>query len=475
VAWTFKFDNVFLGPSSIVTLPQNTKSEVWVQGVGGSGSTNVTCRYFPTVNVNTGSAITYSSSTTLGDSWTINEAGVYAITYNDFYDTAQAYGITKNNTGNLSTNVDSASPISNVLGIARAASTVESIPATAVVSLAVGDVIRAQAQAATPHPSAIYCSFRITKVASSSSLATGGTSSEVYLDTGNGFGSTNTRIRRFFNIRKNIGSAITYTDSATLGATFTINESGVYSASIVDRSSGNNIFGGMSINGNVGSDFQNSANDGLRMLTVRTANAGDTGTGSGACYLSAGDVLRVQFDSGSKPDDNANAIYAQVRIAKVNTGSSINLGGPGNPRSQIDLDTYVGYGSTNTRIPYFSTSAIQGTDMSLTSNSSTLGAAITINVAGVYSMSFLFGSSISGNAIAGITVNSTNLSSSVISLSYPERIALQKTGAISGDTVDCMPSTTRYLNVGDVIRPHTTAAVPATAAEAHFTITKVSN
>lgn len=52
---------------------------------------------------------------------------------------------------------------------------------------------------------------------------------EVVLRTGNGRGSTNTRIRRFTTSVVNVGTAITYADSATLGATFTINEHGAYS------------------------------------------------------------------------------------------------------------------------------------------------------------------------------------------------------------------------------------------------------
>ena len=53
--------------------------------------------------------------------------------------------------------------------------------------------------------------------------------SAVVVHTGNGHGSTNTKIRRFTTAMTNVGSAITYADSATLGATFTINETGIYS------------------------------------------------------------------------------------------------------------------------------------------------------------------------------------------------------------------------------------------------------
>jgi hypothetical protein len=46
--------------------------------------------------------------------------------------------------------------------------------------------------------------------------------SMVRLNTANGYGSTNTAIRRFTNVVTNQGTDITYADSATLGTTFTI-------------------------------------------------------------------------------------------------------------------------------------------------------------------------------------------------------------------------------------------------------------
>lgn len=44
----------------------------------------------------------------------------------------------------------------------------------------------------------------------------------------NGYGSTNTKIKRFTTVLTNIGTAITYVDSSTFGSSFTINEKGLY-------------------------------------------------------------------------------------------------------------------------------------------------------------------------------------------------------------------------------------------------------
>lgn len=57
--------------------------------------------------------------------------------------------------------------------------------------------------------------------------------SEVAVRTGNGYGGTNLNILRYTTVTRNFGSAITYADSAANGASFTINEDGVYSISMV--------------------------------------------------------------------------------------------------------------------------------------------------------------------------------------------------------------------------------------------------
>lgn len=67
--------------------------------------------------------------------------------------------------------------------------------------------------------------------------------SMVRVNTANGYGSTNTRIRRFTNTVLLQGADITYVDSATLGASFTVNASGVYSVSYSECFSASNDFG----------------------------------------------------------------------------------------------------------------------------------------------------------------------------------------------------------------------------------------
>lgn len=61
---------------------------------------------------------------------------------------------------------------------------------------------------------------------------------EVTVHTGNGHGSTDTKIRRFTTALVNTGTAITYADSATAGASFTINDTGIYTIFYSDRRDG---------------------------------------------------------------------------------------------------------------------------------------------------------------------------------------------------------------------------------------------
>ena len=59
----------------------------------------------------------------------------------------------------------------------------------------------------------------------------------VTVHTGNGHGSINTKIRRYTTVLENLGSVITYADSATLGASFTVNEPGLYEVFMAERGS----------------------------------------------------------------------------------------------------------------------------------------------------------------------------------------------------------------------------------------------
>ena len=137
--------------------------------------------------------------------------------------------------------------------------------------------------------------------------------SYVRVNTANGYGSTNNKIRRFTNTVNNVGSDITYADSATLGATFTINTAGVYSASFSDQYTGVQ-FVGLSINSTqLTTAVQSIAvADILSVATTVEANA--PSVASATFYAAASSVVRAHTGGGTS---GANTTLPQFTIARV--------------------------------------------------------------------------------------------------------------------------------------------------------------
>lgn len=127
------------------TAPVGSTSYVRVNastGTPGRGSTNTTVRYYPHVAENSGTDITYTSSTTNGDSFTINTPGVYHMSMGDGFNTGGQCAITKNGT-ELSTSPNSFTSNDTILAFGDRTSNVY-CSLSANVYLQAGDVIRAQ-------------------------------------------------------------------------------------------------------------------------------------------------------------------------------------------------------------------------------------------------------------------------------------------------------------------------------------------
>jgi len=130
----------------------------------------------------------------------------------------------------------------------------------------------------------------------------GGAMSMVRVSGGNGYGSTNTMIRRFDTVIETVGSDITYADSATLGATFTVNVSGTYSIHYSDGADlNNNQYFGISKNSSQLSTSFTSITDADQLAVGWYPST--VGATSTTVYLNAGDVIRAHGD-GSKADAN---------------------------------------------------------------------------------------------------------------------------------------------------------------------------
>jgi len=138
--------------------------------------------------------------------------------------------------------------------------------------------------------------------------------SMVRLNTANGYGSTNTMIRRFTNTVTNQGSDITYADSATLGATFTINTTGVYAVSYSD------CFNAVATAGvSLNSSQLTTAVTGITVSDLLIASYLSTANASVAVgwvgYLAAGAVIRAHTIGQATGSSTTLVQFTIVRVA----------------------------------------------------------------------------------------------------------------------------------------------------------------
>ena len=138
--------------------------------------------------------------------------------------------------------------------------------------------------------------------------------SYVRLNTANGYGSTNTKIRRFTNIVNNVGTDITYADSATLGGTFTINTAGVYSANYCDQTTGISELG-LSIDSTQLTTQINSITITNVLAITNNPGANRTGSVSATFYAAATSIVRAHTNGDAAGAGTAQC--TQFTIARV--------------------------------------------------------------------------------------------------------------------------------------------------------------
>lgn len=121
---------------------------------------------------------------------------------------------------------------------------------------------------------------------------------EVTVHTGNGTGSTNNKVRRYSTLQRSVGTAVTYADSATLGATFTINEAGLYEVYTADESSAAPTIYGASLNSaNLTTSIKSIPATERLSISYGTGGTGVVNPAvTRTVRLSAGDVVRAHAD-----------------------------------------------------------------------------------------------------------------------------------------------------------------------------------
>jgi hypothetical protein len=137
-------------------------------------------------------------------------------------------------------------------------------------------------------------------------------------------------------------------------------------------------------------------------------------------------------------------------------------------QSMVRLNTMNGGGSTNTAIRRFSNVVTnQGSDITY-ADSATLGASFTINTSGVYAISY--NDSFNASAYIGLSLNSTQLTTSIDSITVSDKLCYSETSAANANSSIAW---TGYLVSGSVVRPHGPGVVVNSAALARCTFTIV--
>jgi len=141
-----------------------------------------------------------------------------------------------------------------------------------------------------------------------------GSMTMIRLHTGNGYGSTNTVIRRFTTIVVNTGAGITYADSATLGASFTCTEAGIYSFNYTDVfNAASNM--GLSINSAQLTTDIVSITAANRLASATSSNANINTFAAITIQLAVGDVVRPHTGGVAESGLPAKVSFAVCRVA----------------------------------------------------------------------------------------------------------------------------------------------------------------
>ena len=137
--------------------------------------------------------------------------------------------------------------------------------------------------------------------------------SMVRLNTFNMYGSTNTMICRFTYVNTNQGADITYTDSATLGASFTVNTAGVYSISFALSLGAASLFG-LSLNTASPATAFSAISTSERLAGAQVAtNQLQCVTWTG--YLPSGSVIRAHGDGTGANASPQLVTFTMTRVS----------------------------------------------------------------------------------------------------------------------------------------------------------------
>lgn len=154
-------------PSIIALSPSNRGSlqeisEVQVTGIAGYGATGTRIFYFVTTDINVGTGVTFSNSSTNGASFTINEQGMYKMEFSHDYNAAGAFGISLD----ASSLTASIATLANTekLAVAVTSAADQHLQVSAEKRLYPGQIVRAHGNAGASGVNSGLSTFRIVKI-----------------------------------------------------------------------------------------------------------------------------------------------------------------------------------------------------------------------------------------------------------------------------------------------------------------------
>jgi len=315
-----EWDNVKVITDPLPTIESVISESYRASDSLGMSSSNTAIPYFGTVTENTLSGLgTITNDSTNGLIFTATAKCNVVITHRNEFTTATFFGVSKNPTA---TEMDN--PIQNLSeekAVATATQDTASQGQSTTYSgpMDVGDTLVVHAIAGRAFSTnAAMQGVSITATASSANVIFSDGHSDVdsmvRLHTGNGYGSINTAIRRWLTqVGTTLGTAITYTDSATDGASFTVNESGTYAISYTDNFSTAAMLG-LTLNSTQLTASIHTINTDDRLSVQITGGASFEGEASWQGYLNKGDIVRCHTNKISAGTEN-RSIFTMSKIA----------------------------------------------------------------------------------------------------------------------------------------------------------------
>lgn len=325
-----------------ITIPT---SELRFEGASSRGAVATTIVKFDTLAKIRGDAFTVVSTANDGTYVQMNKAGKLTVSGN-IYRSAGAISVylTKNQSTLTALTSNSSEILSaqwiNAASIAKIAWSGD---------VKVGDVIRVSTdQNPTADPSNhINLSFQEQDISVSVTNTLpqfSESDSSVRVDTSNGYGSTATKIRRFSNVRDNIGTDIQYADSATNGASFTVMESGIYNISYTDGFTSATYLGLSKNASSLTTNINSLAfSEILAVEYVSTTTASSNLAWEG--YLVAGDIIRPHTNGVASSTDYIGFTISKVgkpNVTGVDVTPFVNVPQPESQSSYINSSTSFG-------------------------------------------------------------------------------------------------------------------------------------